>query len=212
MRIRRLFLVPCCVVLPLLTGCGGALPRVQMQPEKTAVETTSDTLMSPAERVATDHYVRMMMVKNAVRLAQVRDTYARLLWDAAALKNAEAVNAQVRAEQATSYRPPATAPAPLILNAGSCEQLVAKYFPDDTAWAERIAQRESHCTAGAVNNEGCDTSGRTNSHALGVFQLCYPLHQAAFDTAGCNHPLELECGIRAARALYDSAGRGPWGG
>jgi hypothetical protein len=96
---------------------------------------------------------------------------------------------------------------------GSCEQMVREFFPDDAAWAVRTAYRESGCTAGAVNaGEGCDTSGRTNSHAMGPMQMCFPLHQAIFAAVGCGDPLDLVCGLKAARELYNRAGRSPWGG
>lgn len=102
---------------------------------------------------------------------------------------------------------PAAAPP-----AGLCESLLATYFADDYRWAHRVVMRESRCTPSAVNYEGCDTSGRTNSHAMGLFQMCYPLHEASFVAAGCQEPLDAECNVRAARKLYDRSGRAPWGG
>src|SRR5207302_1107746 len=80
---------------------------------------------------------------------------------------------------------------------GVVGDLLARYFGDVLAWATRIVKRESHCTPGAVNHGGCDASGRTNSHAMGLAQICMPLHQAVFAAIGCSDQLDAECGVRA---------------
>lgn len=95
---------------------------------------------------------------------------------------------------------------------GQMGELLAQYFPEALDWATRTVKRESGCNPRAVNNEGCDTSGRTNSHALGAAQMCYPLHADIFAAVGCSDPLDAECGVKAFRRLYDGAGRAPWGG
>lgn len=131
-----------------------------------------------------------------------------------AKQNAAEVNghAGTGAMDAASHSAPVVSRPSAAPSGCQYEGLIRSIWTQDADFAIKVAMRESRCTAGAVNNEGCDRSGRTASHALGVFQMCYPLHQASFDAAGCNAPLDAECGIKAAWQLYLAAGRGPWGG
>lgn len=104
-------------------------------------------------------------------------------------------------------------PSASIAAPSECQRLLRAYFSDVYDWALHIVERESNCTPGAVNyREGCDTSGRTVSHAEGYWQLCWPLHAALAARAGCSDPLDGDCNMRMARVLYDEAGRAPWGG
>lgn len=76
----------------------------------------------------------------------------------------------------------------------------------DEDWAVMVAVRESGPT--------CSTTARNASGASGIFQLMMPLHrQLVADVCG-GDPDSLvfdgDCNIRAARVLYDRAGRSPW--
>ena len=127
----------------------------------------------------------------------------------------EASRRQRMASAPTSAAPSAAfAPSIASVMAPSdCEGLLHHYFGDVYSWALHIVTRESRCTPGAVNyREGCDTSGRTQSHAEGYWQICWPQHSALAARAGCSNPLDGDCNMRMARALYDEEGRGPWGG
>jgi len=68
-------------------------------------------------------------------------------------------------------------------------------------WAMHIVQRESGCTASAYNRSG----------ASGLFQLLG--HQDLINAA-CpgGSAFDPACNIAAAKMLYDSSGRAPWGG
>jgi hypothetical protein len=115
--------------------------------------------------------------------------------------------------------PGAVAPSSGSAQAGACAgtavgALIAKYFPpEQVAWFSDIAHRESRCTLGAFNPEGCDTSGRTDSHAYGPLQMCLPLHEGFMAAVGCAGKYRDDaCTVAAAAALRRSVGRSPWGG
>lgn len=73
----------------------------------------------------------------------------------------------------------------------------------DEHWAVDTAIRESRCQEGARNPSG----------ASGIFQMMMPLHaRLVRDVCGFDGVFDARCNITAARALYDGAGRGPWGG
>lgn len=73
----------------------------------------------------------------------------------------------------------------------------------DEHWAVDTAIRESRCQPGARNPSG----------ASGVFQMMMPLHARLIrDVCGWDGVFDADCNIRAAKALYDGAGRRPWGG
>jgi hypothetical protein len=107
----------------------------------------------------------------------------------------------------TSEKIEISSPVP---TSGDCGSLLVRYFGDVLAWAQRIVQRESGCDPGAYNPAGCDSSGRTNSHAEGFWQICVPLNAWAFSRAGCSSPLEGDCNMRAARVMFDTEGESPW--
>lgn len=139
------------------------------------------------------------------------------LIDARTVYAADAKNRAAAAPRITYSAPPSV---PVVsggaVSSLSCgpyiDGLLAQYFGNDYAWAERIVHRESSCQPGARNGKGCDSSGQTDSHAIGLFQMCYPQHLASFVAAGCANPYDAACGIEAARKLYDADGRAPWGG
>jgi soluble lytic murein transglycosylase-like protein len=103
--------------------------------------------------------------------------------------------------------PASPAPAPV---ANSCagspyEGTIRKEFAGTGAedWALRIAHRESRCNPGARNASG----------ATGLFQL---VNHNDLLWAACPYVYDSgvrpDCNTRAARLLYNSAGRAPWGG
>jgi hypothetical protein len=103
-----------------------------------------------------------------------------------------------------------TVPAPTPSPTTGCayETAIRVAFPTDGDWAVSVAWRESRCQPDAVNRaETCASGG---SHAMGLFQMCYPLHAPTFAAAGCSDPLEPSCGIAAAALLYQGSGRSPW--
>jgi hypothetical protein len=103
---------------------------------------------------------------------------------------------------------PTTIPTPPPTTGCAYETAIRAAFPNDGDWAVSVAWRESRCQPGAVNRaETCAPGG---SHAMGLFQMCYPLHAPTFAAAGCNDPLEPSCGIAAAALLYRGSGRSPW--
>ena len=68
-------------------------------------------------------------------------------------------------------------------------------------WAVDTAIRESRCQPEARNPSG----------ASGIFQLMMPLHaRLVSDVCGSPDVFDASCNIRAARALFDGAGRNPW--
>jgi soluble lytic murein transglycosylase-like protein len=73
----------------------------------------------------------------------------------------------------------------------------------DEDWALRIAYRESRCNPGARNPSG----------AVGLFQL---VNHNDLLWAACPYVYDSgtrpDCNAKAARMLYNSAGRSPWGG
>lgn len=114
----------------------------------------------------------------------------------------------------TTRPPPPTTSPPVPAPRSDCETLVASTFPDDAAWALATAARESHCTDVVNTRETCTPDG---GRAMGVFQLCMPTHSDLV-VAVCpgRDPLvavlDTACNVAAARALYEGAGRRPWGG
>ena len=128
-------------------------------------------------------------------------------WAAAVARNEQA------ARTTTTTTTIAARPSPTrsATSSSGCayEAQIRAAFPGDGDWAISIAWRESRCQPGAVNHaETCAPGG---SHAMGLFQMCYPLHAPTFAAVGCSDPLNAECNIRAAAHLYAGAGRGPWG-
>lgn len=131
-------------------------------------------------------------------------------------------NGELRARSATigpweifgpKPAPPVTVPPGL--NCPQWGQALVQYFGyNETPKADAIMWRESRCVPTAVNTRaGCDSSGRTNSHAQGLMQMCVPLLDAQFDAVGCHlNYLDGICNIRAAKHLRDQVGWGPWGG
>lgn len=110
----------------------------------------------------------------------------------------------------TTTTAPTTIPAPAPSTPTGCgyETAIRAAFPNDGDWAVSVAWRESRCQSDAVNRaETCAPGG---SHAMGIFQMCYPLHAPTFAAAGCSDPLEPSCGIAAAALLYRGSGRSPW--
>lgn len=70
------------------------------------------------------------------------------------------------------------------------------------SWMFAIVWRESNFLPWAHNREG----------ASGIFQLMLPMHDDKFLAVGCQPSqwAEARCNARAARHLYDIAGRSPW--
>lgn len=177
-------------------------------------DATTPTTLSRRERNRLVAQVNDTIARNTLSLAILHRAVDQATWDATVLRNdkarEEAAKMKVSADQGAVTRPPAAAPS---MPDSECAGLVEKYFGDVLDWAMRVVNRESGCNPGVINwREGCDSSGRTDSHAYGVFQLCWPMHQATFDAVGCSQPLDAECNIRAARRLYDEQGPAPWGG
>ena len=86
---------------------------------------------------------------------------------------------------------------------GGCayEGQIRAAFGSAGDWAMHIVQRESGCTASAYNRSG----------ASGLFQLLG--HQDLINAAGPGgSAFDPACNIAAAKMLYDSSGRAPWGG
>jgi hypothetical protein len=143
----------------------------------------------------------------------LREVLAGVRGAGQAIAQWNAAGSEARVGESTRVSAPySLAPSPPAATSSSCEQLVRATFPDDPDWAYAVAIRESGCTFGAINNEGCDSSGRTDSHAYGAAQICLPLHARQFEAVGCQWTQwrDLGCYMRAWRHLYDEAGRGPW--
>lgn len=93
-------------------------------------------------------------------------------------------------------------------NAGdrpSIEQIIREEWAgsgESEAWLFAIVQRESNFEPWAHNSEG----------ASGIFQLMLPMHDGQFTAVGCQPSqwADARCNARAARHLYDAAGRSPW--
>ena len=113
----------------------------------------------------------------------------------------------------TTTAAPSTTAAPTTTTAvipnvttAEVQQLIRDIFPDDQeAKALDVAFRESRYIATADNGTCC----------VGVFQLHWTAHRSWLDDFGIytrNDLKHAEKNIRAAYALYQSSGWGPWGG
>jgi hypothetical protein len=128
-------------------------------------------------------------------------------WVATVERNKAAARTTTTTTTTTAPTPVAAVP---VASGSGCayEAQIRAAFPGDGDWAIGIAWRESRCQPGAVNQaETCASGG---SHAMGLFQMCYPLHAPTFAAVGCSDPLNAECNIRAAAHLYAGSGRSPW--
>jgi hypothetical protein len=191
------------VALVAVVNCGGhKAVRIATPPETPMTKTTSSTF-SPSQRAF-------------MREGMLQAFYRQLAENTRRATAAERTR-ELRAQRLTSAEPQpvAVAPSPPGACAGTpVGALIAKYFPaEQVAWFSDIAHRESRCTLGAFNPEGCDTSGRTDSHAYGPLQMCLPLHEGFMAAVGCAGKYRDDaCTVAAAAALRRSVGRSPWGG
>jgi hypothetical protein len=144
---------------------------------------------------------------------------ARVAWDAAVARSRARGDVSSVRSPSMPARPqttatPATTQPSAASYSGGCgsgyvHDLIVAAFPEVAAWALFVANRESHCEAGAYNGrEGCGGGG----HASGIFQLCWPMHSRLLAQAGCSSVFDAACNVKMARILYDENGRGPWGG
>jgi hypothetical protein len=201
--VRRLFLV--FVLVLAITGCAPSEERRVAIPEvPTGLRDRPQLAVDPLlrGRSVTTTTMSLREVLEGVRGAG----QAIAQWNAAGVQPMQQAG---RSRLGTAVLEPSPPPA---VSSSSCEQLVRATFPDDPDWAYAVAMRESRCTFGAINNAGCDSSGRTDSHAYGAAQICLPLHQRQFEAVGCQWTQwqDLGCYMRAWRHLYDEAGTQPW--
>lgn len=88
---------------------------------------------------------------------------------------------------------------------GAVEQVIREEWAgsgESEQWLFAIVQRESNFEPWAHNREG----------ASGLWQMLLPLHNSQFTAVGCQPSqwADARCNTRAARHLYDIAGRSPW--
>ena len=103
--------------------------------------------------------------------------------------------------------PPSTrwgSPSPissLRCDSGPVKDLIVSVFGVASEWAQSVAVRESHCTAGAYNSSG----------ASGVMQVMMPMHAALVSTTCGNVSVfDASCNVRVAYQLFDQVGPSPW--
>lgn len=180
--------------------------RVQVTPTTRKATTNADGLRDVLPPSRPERAVEAGAASASARSAEAQKIRAVRTLNAARVLLAEAEN------QRAKVRPFVTLGPATTIDSTGCWSLLRQYFGDVLDWATRVINRESHCSAVVNQREGCDTSGRTNSRAMGPWQICWPLHGSLAGVVGCSDPMELECNMKMARALYDAAGRRPWGG
>lgn len=109
--------------------------------------------------------------------------------------------ARARAAAAVKVRAAPTIRAATPVNSGggcAYSGLIHEIFGAAGDWATSIAWRESRCDPGASNSSG----------AHGLFQMLG--HHDIFVRIGCLNEFDPTCNARAAFALYQGSGAGPW--
>lgn len=222
-----------CLIPAVLIACGS--PRVQVHPSpSTARVNVNASMASPVlhgNRIRGGLPDGLARPRDAVTFSLRAASNVERVLDAAVVIQA-AKDAVVSARAAVpgkngldaSSSLPRTAASPAAVSiaavpssngcAPDVAALVEQTFGADAGWwFQVVIPRESHCEPGAVNwREGCDTSGQTNSHAVGLVQICMPQHRAAFAAVGCSDWHDLVCYVKAWKYLVDTEGRRPWGG
>jgi len=129
------------------------------------------------------------------------------------LRDVAAYQAAMERHSRQAQTPTASPPRPSAPSVGGStngcqyESLIRSAFGPAGDWAIRIAMRESRCTTyreGAYNPTPCGGG----NHAVGIFQLCMPMHA---DLYPCDwHTADAACEVEAAHRLYLGAGTAPW--
>jgi soluble lytic murein transglycosylase-like protein len=103
--------------------------------------------------------------------------------------------------------PPSTrwgSPSPissLRCDPGPVKDLIVSVFGVASEWAQSVAVRESHCTAGAYNSSG----------ASGIFQIMMPMHSdLVVATCSSTSIFDAGCNARVAFRLFEKVGPSPW--
>jgi hypothetical protein len=195
------------VVLSSLAVMGGTIvgsvaaaagPSAEQEPKATPVEPTS-----AAESAA--HYDRLLAVNVEVPWATTTTTSTTVAPTTTSTTAAPATTAPPAPEPAPAPAPaPPPPPPPPPAPSGSVEQVIAAWFPENTARAVQIARCESGLNPGAMSPGG-------GNH--GLFQI-NNVHQGSF-TAVTGRPwsavYDANANAQFARYLYNQSGWGPWG-
>lgn len=116
---------------------------------------------------------------------------------------------RLRVEQAriqAQVRPAPSAPQTATPRSGcGYEDLIRQTWP---------ASQGDKAVAVAMRESGCTNTARNPSGASGLFQLMLPMHAQIFEAVGCSADqwADASCNVRAAFALWQGSGWGPWGG